>query len=67
MMSALGISVTGLCRLRYWNESQKLFTVWWQRIRSRYDLECLDERDLADMGLTRSDVFNEVQKPFWQE
>jgi uncharacterized protein YjiS (DUF1127 family) len=66
MMSAMGISVTGLRRLRFW-KSQKLMTVWWQRIRSRYELECLNERDLADMGLTRSDVLNEVQKPFWQE
>jgi uncharacterized protein YjiS (DUF1127 family) len=67
MMSALGINVIGLRRLRFWSESQKLFTVWWHRIRSRYDLERLDERDLADMGLTRSDVFNEIQKPFWEE
>ncbi len=66
MVSALGISVTRLRRLRFW-KSQKLLTVWWQRIRSRYELECLNERDLADMGLTRSDVLNEVQKPFWQE
>ena len=51
MMSALAISVTALRRLRFWNESQKLFTVWWQRIRSRYELERLLERDLADMGL----------------
>jgi uncharacterized protein YjiS (DUF1127 family) len=67
MMSALAISVTALRRLRFWNESQKLFTVWWQRIRSRYELERLGERDLADMGLTRPDIFNEIQKPFWQE
>ncbi|MGA8650332.1 MAG: DUF1127 domain-containing protein [Xanthobacteraceae bacterium] len=67
MTSALGISVTALHRLRFWNESQKLFTVWWQRIRSRCELERLDERDLADMGLTRPDLFNEIQKPFWQE
>ena len=36
------------------------------RIRSRYELEQLNERDLADMGLTRSDTFNEKQKPFWR-
>ena len=35
--------------------------VFWQhRIRSRYDLE----RDLADMGMTRTDAFNETPKPF---
>jgi uncharacterized protein YjiS (DUF1127 family) len=67
MMLALGISVTALRRLRFWNESRKLFTVSWQRIKSRYELERLNERDLADMGLTRPDVFTEIQKPFWQE
>jgi uncharacterized protein YjiS (DUF1127 family) len=67
MMSALAISVTALRRLQFWNESQKLFTVWWRRIRSRYELERLNERDLADMGLMRPDIFNEIQKPFWQE
>jgi uncharacterized protein YjiS (DUF1127 family) len=66
MMSALGINVTGLRSLLFW-KSQKLLTAWGQRIRSRYQLECVNERDLADMGLTRSDVLNEVQKPFWQE
>jgi uncharacterized protein YjiS (DUF1127 family) len=66
MMSALAISVSGLRRLPIWNESRKLFTVWWQRIRSRYELERLDERGLADAGLTRLDAFNEMQKPFWQ-
>jgi hypothetical protein len=32
----------------------------------RCELECLDERDLADVGLTRLDAFNEMQKPLWQ-
>jgi uncharacterized protein YjiS (DUF1127 family) len=67
MMSAFGVNVTALRRLRFWDESQKVFAVWWQRIGCRYELERLDERDLADMGLTRPDVFNEIQKPFWQE
>jgi uncharacterized protein YjiS (DUF1127 family) len=66
-MSTPAISVTALRRLRFWNESQELFTVWWRRVRSRYELERLNERDLADMGLTRPDIFNEIQKPFWQE
>jgi uncharacterized protein YjiS (DUF1127 family) len=44
-----------------------LLAEWWERIRSRYQLENLSDRDLADMGLTRLDVFNEAQKAFWQE
>jgi uncharacterized protein YjiS (DUF1127 family) len=67
MMSALAIGVTALRRLRFCNESPKLLTVWWRRVRSRSELERLDERDLADMGLTRPDIFSEIQKPFWQE
>ena len=33
---------------------------------SLYELERLTERDLADMGMTRTDAFNETQKPFWE-
>jgi uncharacterized protein YjiS (DUF1127 family) len=39
----------------------------WHRIGSRCQLESLSERDLADMGMTRTDAFNEIQKPFWQQ
>jgi hypothetical protein len=35
--------------------------------RSRYELITLSERDLADMGMTRLDAFNESIKPFWEE
>ena len=44
-----------------------MFGEWWHRIVSRYELESLSERDLADMGMTRVDAFNEIQKPFWQK
>jgi len=54
-------------RLRGWSKSKILFGEWWRRILSRYELESLSERDLADMGMTRIDAFNEIQKPFWQE
>jgi len=49
-----------------WSNLQAVFTDWWHRVRSRHELERLDERDLADMGMTRTDVFNEIQKPFWE-
>jgi uncharacterized protein YjiS (DUF1127 family) len=42
---------------------EALFGEWWQRIISRYELESLSERDLADMGMTRIEAFNEIQKP----
>jgi uncharacterized protein YjiS (DUF1127 family) len=53
-------------RLPLWSQLEALFGEWWQRIISRYELEGLSERDLADMGMTRIDAFNEIQKPFWQ-
>jgi uncharacterized protein YjiS (DUF1127 family) len=50
----------------HWSKRYALFTKWWQRIRSRYEVEQLSDRDLADMGLTRLDAFNQAQKPFWE-
>jgi uncharacterized protein YjiS (DUF1127 family) len=44
-----------------------LFAESQQRVQSRFELERLSERDLADMKLTRLEIFDETQKPFWQE
>jgi uncharacterized protein YjiS (DUF1127 family) len=44
---------------------QAVFAKWRHR-RSRYDLERLNERDLTDMRMTRTDAFNETQKAFWE-
>jgi uncharacterized protein YjiS (DUF1127 family) len=65
MLSALGADRVAVCLPR-WSDFELLFIAWKNRIRSRYELEQLNERDLADMGLTRSDAFDEIQKPFWQ-
>ncbi len=65
-MISLGVRLTRLRRLPRWSQLRALFTEWRQRIRSRYELKRLNERDLADMGLTRLDAFNETQKSFWE-
>ena len=65
-MISLGISVTRLGCLPDWSKVTALFAEWRRRVQSRYELERLDERDLADMGLTRLDALNEMQKPFWE-
>jgi uncharacterized protein YjiS (DUF1127 family) len=58
-MMSLGIIVD---RLRAcWSNLQAVFTEWLHRIRFRYELERLTERDLADMGMTRADAFNETR------
>ena len=61
-MMSLGIIVD---RLRAcWSNLQAVVTEWRYRIRFRYELERLTERDLADMGMTRTDAFKETPKPF---
>jgi len=65
-MISLAVSVTRLDRLPHWKKLTGMFAEWRRRVQSRYELERLDERDLADMGLTRLDALNEMQKPFWE-
>jgi uncharacterized protein YjiS (DUF1127 family) len=65
-MSAMLLSRAATYRVSGRSKLESLFGEWWHRIRSRYELESLSERDLADMGMTRIDAFNEIQKPFWQ-
>ena len=63
-MSVMSLSET--VTYSRWSKLELLFGEWWSRAMSRYELESLSERDLADMGMTRIDAFNEIQKPFWQ-
>ncbi|MCO6405857.1 DUF1127 domain-containing protein [Aurantimonas endophytica] len=42
-----------------------LATVWFQRHRQRAALACLDDRLLADVGLSRATARGECRKPFW--
>jgi uncharacterized protein YjiS (DUF1127 family) len=39
---------------------------WRRRSRDRAQLAMLDERMLRDIGLSRSDVLAETDKPFWR-
>ena len=41
--------------------------VWQQRASERVALRSMDDRELKDIGITRSDVWRECRKPFWQE
>lgn len=43
-----------------------LLQEWRQRARERRDLARLGERELHDIGLSRSLIFNEINKPFWR-
>ena len=39
---------------------------WHRRVRSRRQLLTLDDRMLADIGVSRADASCEAAKPFWQ-
>ena len=39
---------------------------WQQRSRERAALARLDDRMLRDIGVTRGDVWRELNKPFWR-
>ncbi|MCY1285304.1 hypothetical protein D9M68_377300 [compost metagenome] len=43
-----------------------LFALWAQRVRTRRQLAQLDERLLADVGISRSERSAELRKPFWR-
>ena len=51
----------------WWSTVRSLFAECQQRVQLRFELERLGARDLADMKLTRLEIFDEAQKPFWQE
>lgn len=44
----------------------EIVAIWQQRLDSRHQLAQLNDRELQDIGLTRSDVWQEVSKPFWR-
>jgi uncharacterized protein YjiS (DUF1127 family) len=39
---------------------------WQRRARARKELARFGERELHDIGLSRSSIAEEVNKPFWQ-
>ena len=53
-------------RRRPWPALVAAVVVWRQRQRTRQHLTTLDDRALADIGLTRAEQRGECAKPFWQ-
>jgi len=49
-----------------WRSMARFCVLWRRRIRERYRLARLDDRLLADVGLTRVDQDHECGKPFWR-
>ena len=40
--------------------------VWREHRRTRCQLAVMSERELQDMGICRSEIANEIGKPFWR-
>ena len=43
-----------------------MITIWLNRHQGRRDLSELDDRLLADVGISREDALREAGKPFWR-
>jgi uncharacterized protein YjiS (DUF1127 family) len=61
------LSRISLLCVRWGAHSAACIAEWRRRARSRRDLMTLNDRDLWDMHLTRSDALYEATKPFWRE
>ncbi|QIG95648.1 MULTISPECIES: DUF1127 domain-containing protein [unclassified Bradyrhizobium] len=48
------------------NQVGETLHVWWERYERRRELSQWTERDLHDIGMSRSDVVFETDKPFWR-
>jgi len=49
-----------------WATLGETLQTWRYRYRTRQELAQWSERDLHDVGLSRSDILYEAEKPFWR-
>jgi uncharacterized protein YjiS (DUF1127 family) len=49
-----------------WTHIGETLHIWRLRYQERQELARWTERDLHDVGLSWSDIANEVDKPFWR-
>ena len=50
----------------FWAQVEETIHTWRDRMRTRQELAQWSERDLHDVGLSRSDIVHETEKPFWR-
>ena len=61
--ASFSASSLGHALVRAWHTLE----TWRRRVRERAELAAMDERSLADMAISRADVWQECHKPFWRE
>ncbi|KZZ60954.1 hypothetical protein A3762_14870 [Oleiphilus sp. HI0125] len=62
------VRIFKLAKLRLQNKRLlEIVSLYVQRAQQRRQLAQLDQRALSDIGLSRADVLNEANKPFWKE
>ncbi len=49
-----------------WGRMSETFHLWRERYRMRPELASWTDRDLHDVGISRSDIVHEAEKPFWR-
>jgi uncharacterized protein YjiS (DUF1127 family) len=49
-----------------WTQVEETIRIWRERMRDRRELAQWTDRDLHDVGLSRSDVIHETEKLFWR-
>ncbi len=52
--------------LGVWHRIGEALSQWRQRMRERDELSRFTERELHDAGVTTSDAWVEMNKPFWR-
>jgi len=62
-----GAAGSGFNLLRLLGSVVGVLRRWRQREWERAVLAALDERSLRDIGISRTEVWAEVSKPFWRE
>lgn len=66
--SLQGVRLLSLARLLSWLQGTgRQLRRWWQLAEQRHRLAQLDEAALKDLGLSRADVLQESERPFWDD